>query len=68
MSTTSCLSHLSPKPSTTIVFNTSSDNTNTNTKNISVFTTPPKQPSCSLPTLPSHVTQSGMINNLVRPL
>ena len=63
---TSFLSHPSPKPPTTIVFNTSSDNTNT--KSNSVFTTPPKQPSCGLPTLPSHMTQSCMVKNLVRPL
>ena len=65
---TSFLSHPSPKPSTTIVFNTSSDNTNTNTKSSSLFTTPPKQPSCSLPTIPSHMTQSCIVKNLVRPL
>lgn len=64
---TSFLSHPSPKPSsTTIVFNPSSDNTNT--KSSSVFTTPPKQPSCSLPTVPSHMTQSCIVKNLVRPL
>ena len=66
---TSFLSHPSPKPSsTTIVFNASSDNTNTNTKSSSVFTTPPQQPSCGLPTLPSHMTQSCIVKNLVRPL
>ena len=63
---TSFLSHPSPKPPTTIVFNASSDNTNT--KSSSVFTTPPQQPSCVLPTLPSHMTQSCMVKNLVRPL
>ncbi len=64
---TSFLSHPSPKPSsTTIVFNASSDNTNT--KSSSVFTTPPQQPSCGLPTLPSHMTQSCIVKNLVRPL
>lgn len=63
---TSFLSHPSPKPPTTIVFNASSDNTNT--KSSSVFTTPPQQPSCGLPTLPSHMTQSCMVKNLVRPL
>ena len=67
---TSFLSHPSPKPPTTIVFNASSDNTNTNTntKSSSVFTTPPQQPSCGLPTLPSHMTQSCIVKNLVRPL
>ena len=63
---TSFLSHPSPKPPTTIVFNASSDNTNT--KSSSVFTTPPQQPSCGLPTLPSHMTQSCMVKNLIRPL
>lgn len=69
MSTTSCLRpQLSkPKPSSaTIFFNTLTDKADT--KSNSVFTTPPKQPCCSLPTLPSHMTQSSMIKNLVRPL
>ena len=68
MSTTPCLNHQlsKQKPSTTIVFNPSSDNTNE--KNNIFSTTTPKQPSCSLPAIPSHMTQSCIVKNLVRPL
>ncbi len=56
---TSFLSLQTAKPCTTIFSNTSSS---------SVSTTPPKQPYCSLPTIPSYMTPSEIVKNMVRPL
>ena len=64
---TSFLSLQSAKPCTTIFFNTFTNN-NTNEKNTVFSTTTPKQPSCSLPTIPSYMTPSETVKNMIRPL